>query len=121
MINITHNAKEYAILDIDKLIQNGSIVPVLEYPLLPGDVYKHPKRSIADFLLVRSVWAEKIDDLAYSLLGYDGGLEPYSNDFFHSLHTKDEIRDYLIEKGMVFSHNISGGVRELIDQGQIKY
>jgi hypothetical protein len=82
---------------------------VPNYPLRPGDVYKHPHGNINPFILVEAVYHQPA---SYCLLSM--GLSPNSGSFFETLHTKEEISKCLADRKMYYSHNIDQDVCNLI-------
>lgn len=107
---VTIAGKEY-LLDIEKAKEDGYLSEpssLFKHDFQPGDVFNHPHGVTNPFLLVQVGW--KKDE--YQLLGL--GCSTNSNLFFHTTHTIEEIRKYLMDKNMIFSRNIQATVYKLV-------
>lgn len=90
------------------------------YPLIHGDVYVDPILNCNSFLLVEVIYKAvyKIDEKRFQLVGLHG-TSVNSGKFFNELHTREEIRDYLIVDKMVFSKNVSQEIYNLVSSAKI--
>lgn len=110
-IKIIEIAGEKYELDIDLAITTKSIQkanPLRSHTFSPGDVFIHPAGATVTLLLVQVIYGRD----NYQLLGL--GCCPNSNNFYHKTHSLDEIKEYLIEKGMVFKKNVNEKLLNLI-------
>lgn len=107
-MNIKIENVEYE-LDIERAKLNGSLkrAAIKARDIRAGDVYNHP--NVNSFLVIQATFS---GDNCYQILGL--GASPNSNIFFHELHTKEQIADYLNSKEMVFSKNINKDICALV-------
>lgn len=107
---VTIAGKEY-LLDIEKAKKDGYLSepsPLEDHKFAPGDVFVDPKGKVNSFLLIRTNYFGD----EYVLLGI--GCCINSGEFFRKVRTRNEIREYLINEGMIFEKNISMEVARLV-------
>jgi hypothetical protein len=101
------------LLDVSRALELKLLTPGRK-PCSVGDVFGSNNHSPA--LVVQAVWptnGAQTADRCYSLIGYNG-LRSYSNKFFHSLHTLEEIDEYLDEHSLDFRGNVSDMVSDML-------
>lgn len=99
-------------LDIERAKLNGSLkrAAIKAVNIRPGDVYNHPERKTNAFVVIEAIYGV---GGCYQLLGM--GASTNSNAFFHTIHTREEIADYLNDKEMLFTgRNISQDIAKLV-------
>lgn len=104
------------ILDVEQALAMDVLKHIPAYPLQLGDVYVHPTGDINPFLLIQVTYdGGNVSTLKprFQLLGISG-VKPNFGEFFNSVHSMDEIRKYLISNGMIYSHNISTEIDNLV-------
>lgn len=110
---------ETYVLDINRAKELGVLSEDLDakypLPLNIGDVYKHETGRTNPLLLVKAIYCVEpstghvpVSQKIYTLLGL--GLAPNSDPFYRELHTIEEIKAYLRERNMRYSHNIESKV-----------
>jgi hypothetical protein len=105
-------------LAVERAKQLACLVEIPVYPLVAGDVYgvNDPQLSCNPFLLVEATYVSYGENpgRVYQLCGM--GVRPNSGTFFQSLHTKEEIEQFLRENGMKYLRNINHDIRSLVNK-----
>lgn len=107
---VTIAGKEY-VLDVEKAMKDGYLSeasPLTTHKFVVGDVFKDPKGTTNSFLLIKTSYYND----EYVILGL--GCDINSGRFFYKSHTLNEIKEYLIDEGMVFDRNINREVARLV-------
>ena len=83
-----------------------------------GDVFVDPRKRTNPFLLVEAVTRFQGDSSEYKnrfqLVRMGVGIN--SGPFYTSLHTLEEIADYLNSKEMIFARNINSDIASLMNK-----
>lgn len=105
------------ILDINRGIDNRSLIKLPAYPLHHGDIYVDPHHNCNSFLLIEALYHHddnfEPQDCRWQLLGL-GGTSVNSGWFSYKLHTDAEIREYLATSKMKYSKNVSQEIYDLV-------
>lgn len=92
--------EKYA-LDMKKAMDAGHLKRYKEIEFVVGGIYEDVSHEHSPVRIVQAVWCSHAEESdlrdkeVYALLGMNNFANPYSNSFFESLHTKDEILEYL--------------------------
>lgn len=100
------NGKEYQV-DIDKAIKDGYLREKPCFSLAIGDVYVLKDDRDRPVLLIQTEFQED----SYSLIGFSG-LDLYSD--APTSCPIEEIKEWLISRNRIFSHNINDKVQTLM-------